>query len=151
MSYKKLSLIVLTIIVATSGIGIWLATQIKTFGGTTAFVGGPKFYPIMIFSLLIVFGIIDAINTVRKQEDKTISIPNLKYLLFTVGMMIIWIFLWKLAVGFYPASALCIAIMLYVLNPSSSIKKKVITAIAVDAIIVAFLYIVFSMIFFVNF
>lgn len=151
MSKKKLSLVIMAVIIALSCGGLYYATQIKNVGVKVAFVGGPQFYPMAIFALLIILAIADIIGTLRKADDSVIEIPNLKYLLFTVGMMGLWVGLWKLAIGFYPATAICGGVMLYVLNPSPSRGKRIITAVAVDAILVAFLYLVFSVAFFVNF
>lgn len=151
MSKKKLSLIVMAVIIALSCGGLYYATRIKNIGVKVAFVGGPQFYPMAIFGLLIILAIADIASTLRKEDDSVIEIPNLKYLLFTVGMIILWVGMWKLAIGFYPATAICGGVMLYVLNPSPHRKKKLITAAAVDALLVAFLYLVFSVAFFVNF
>ena len=151
MNMKKLSLIVMAIIIALSCGGLYYATQIRSVGVKVAFVGGPQFYPMAIFTLLITLAIADIISTLRKADDSIVEIPNLKYLLFTIGMMVLWVGMWKLAIGFYPATAVCGAVMLYVLNPSPNRKKRIITAAVVDAILVAFLYLVFSVAFFVNF
>lgn len=151
MSKRKLSLIVMAVIIAVSCGGVYYASQIKSVGVKVAFVGGPQFYPMAIFSLLIILAVADIIGTLRKADDSVIEIPSLRYLLFTVGMMVLWVGLWKLAIGFYPATALCGGIMLYVLNPSPDPKRKLAIAAAVDAILVAFLYLVFSVAFFVNF
>lgn len=151
MSKKKLSLIVMAAIIALSCGGLYCATQIKSVGVKVAFVGGPQFYPMAIFALLIILAITDIVSTLRKSDDSVIEIPNLRYLLFTVGMMILWVGMWKLAIGFYPATAICGGIMLYVLNPSHSRRKRIVTAVTVDAILTAFLYLVFSAAFFVNF
>lgn len=141
----------MAVIIALSCGGLYYATQIKNVGVKVAFVGGPQFYPMVIFALLIILAVADIISTLRKSDDGIIEIPNLKYLLFTVGMMVLWVGMWKLAIGFYPATAICGGVMLYVLNPSSSRRKKIVTAVAVDAILVVFLYLVFSVAFFVNF
>lgn len=150
MSFKKISVAALSIILLISAAGLYLATQIND-RGVESFVGGPKFYPMMLLGIIIVFGLWDIIVTLKEETERIYTIPEAKRLVISIAMVAVWIILWKYAIGFYPAGILMSFLMLYYLNPDTDRKKKIRTAVITDAIIMGAVYVIFTVLFTVRF
>lgn len=150
MSFKKVSIAALTLILLLSAAGVYLANQIND-RGVESFVGGPKFYPMMLLGIIMIFGIWDLAETLKAEDTRRYTVPEIKRLSISIGMVVLWILLWKYAVGFYPAGILMAFVMLYYLNPETDRKKKIRTAVVTDAIIMGAVYVIFTVLFTVRF
>lgn len=150
MSFKKASLIALTIMIGLGAVGIFLATQINDIG-VDSFVGGPKFYPMMLLGIVIIFGIWDFILTLKETDERKFTIPEIKRLGVSILMVAAWIVLWKYAIGFYPAGVLMAFLMLYYLNPETNKAKKIKSAVIADVLIMGAIYVIFTVLFTVRF
>ena len=142
MSFKKASVFTLSFFILLGGAGIYFATKFKTMA-TQAFLSGPKFYPILLCSLLVLFSAIAMIDDLRK-EDKKVEIPNIKRFFIVLLIIALWLFLWIKLIGFYPSSMICIALMLLYLNPKKGFKNKIKETLIADIIIVGLIYFVFT-------
>lgn len=150
MSFKKASVIILSLLLLLSGGGIWLATKINT-RGVESFVGGPQFYPMMLLGLVIIFCVWDMAVTLKEKDGRRLAIPEIKRVIISILLVAVWIALWKYAVGFYPASIIMVFIMLCYLSPEKGRAKKLKIAAITDLILMGSVYIIFSVLFTVRF
>jgi hypothetical protein len=143
ISYKKFSISALFLLTLI-GIGmIYFSKDIKSIVTASSFINGPQFYPILLASLLILFCIISIFDT-SKKPDKIIELPNAEKLFVTLGVIVVWTTFWYLYGFFYPSSTIAVAVLLFYLNPAPIDRKKIsITALS-DMLIMAFVYLIFT-------
>ncbi len=149
MSYKKASIIVLSILIALGIAGCWLSIQIADSqsgisGSSNNFFGGPRFYPLLICALVVIFSIWALILVCRQKDDRIIEIHHKKNLLFVIAVVIIWAVLWQKVGQFYAVSFVAMAALLFFLNPEEQSAKKLLKSGGIALLVVSFVYAIFG-------
>jgi hypothetical protein len=143
-SYKKANLCVLALLILMSAGMLYFTKDIKSqMGSGSRFINGPKFYPMLLAVLMIVFCIISIADTLRKP-DKVLEFPNAHKAIVTAVITFVWILSWQYVGHFYLLSFIAMAILLFYLNPAPSNLKKLCRSLAYDGIIMICLYLVFK-------
>ena len=142
VSYKKSSMVFLSILILLA-IGMIFFTKDIREQADSLFINGPKFYPILLACLLILFSIISFIDTWRK-EDRVIDLPEIKRPTFILFVTLVWVILWQTIGYFYALSAIAMFVLIIFLNPKPFSLKKAAWALFSDLIVVALLYGVFA-------
>lgn len=144
ISSKKANLCILMSLILISIGMLYFTKDIKTqLGSGSLFINGPKFYPILLSSLMILFCVISIIDTLKKP-DKILEFPNAQKAIITSVVTVIWIALWQSYGYFYLLSFIAMAFLMFYLNPAPSGMKKLCSSLAYDAAITASLYLIFT-------
>ena len=144
MSFKKLTIGALILTALLSSGMLYFAKDIReTPGIRTLFISGPRFYPIALAVLMIVFCVISIIDTLKKP-DKILEFPNAHKAVVTAAVTIIWIALWQYMGYFYLISFIAMGIILFYLNPAPASVKKICSSLAYDSVIIIFIYLTFA-------
>ena len=102
ISYKKANLFALVLLILMSVGMLYFTKDIKTqLGSGSLFINGPKFYPILLAVLMIVFCVISIVDTLKKP-DKTVEFSNVQKAIVTSLVTLVWIVLWQYNGHFYP-------------------------------------------------
>ena len=151
MSYKKASIFVLIAMIFFGILGCYGSLTIEdsvvgSFAGkgSGSFWSGPKFYPFLLCILIVLFSVWELIATLKDEEEKAVTWPNVSKSLSIIVIISIWIFVWQHFHIFYPISVIASAAMLYILNPQPKSVKKVLKSLAVAAVTVLIVYLIFS-------
>ena len=144
MSYKKASLLVLSLLMFGGLAAMYIAYQVEDFVAVKSFVLGSKFYPMTLSGLISFFSALAVAETLRK-EDKKIPLPNMKNCFIVLGIVVAWVFVWTKYRIFYWASCAAVGLMLYIFSPEPFGKKKIITTLVADAAIVLFFFVCFKL------
>ncbi|SDI83426.1 tripartite tricarboxylate transporter TctB family protein [Paenibacillus naphthalenovorans] len=104
---------------------------------------GPEYFPRLLSILLIIFCIISWITT-KKKKDERVEIANLRYIIFTVLLSIVFIGLWHMFGLFYLFAFIYMAILFYFYNQDKHSIKKAFKYLAMALGLAAFLYVVFD-------
>ena len=143
MSYKKASIVVMSTLILLGIIGIYYALQIRSLFRTT-FINGPRFYPVMLCSMIVLFSGISLIQALF-APDRHIELPNMKNFFFVLGVIIVWSVLWQTIGSFYLVSFFAVGGMLYWLNPAPNSLRKLGNTFVIDVIIIAIVYASFGL------
>ena len=143
-SRKKLSVIALTLLIVVSGAMIYYAKNIVILEGMEMhFVSGPKFYPIVLSVLMIIFCAFSILNTLKGPE-KTLEFRNIQKPIIVLVITFLWIFMWNYVGYFYLCSFVAMGLLMFYLNPEKFSFRKIYKSLVFDAIIVTSIYIIFS-------
>ncbi|MCM3716500.1 tripartite tricarboxylate transporter TctB family protein [Alkalihalobacillus oceani] len=144
MSYRLATYLSLLFLVGLGGLFIYTSLQFNEGAGGQ--VIGPAFFPQLVSGLLIVMCIISAFTTWRKEKtsEDTLTIPQLKYILFTIAALVIFVALWDLFGLFYLFAFLFLFSLFYVYNRTDSKKKRILKAVGLSIAIGLFIYLVFE-------
>ncbi|MDR1977816.1 MAG: tripartite tricarboxylate transporter TctB family protein [Synergistaceae bacterium] len=149
ISYKKWSIGVLFFLIFCALAMIYFTKDIKQ-QANTVLLSGPRFYPILLACLLIVFCLISIVFSARKP-DKFIEFPNIHRPLVTLGIFFAWTLIWQFWGFFYLVSSIAIFVITVFLNPEPMSVKKIRNAIVLDAIIMGLVYLLFTLLLNVKF
>ena len=142
LSYRWASVVMLLALMVTSALVIFFAKDIRMIG-TLNYFAGPRFYPIALASLIIIFSVLSIVEVWRKP-DQHIIIKNVQRPVILLGIIIAWAYLWEATGRFYVVSSGSIAVIMYCLSPASRSIKKVLVTLAMAVIIMAVIYLIFS-------
>jgi hypothetical protein len=124
ISYKKFSTAIAVFILLIVIIMLYLTSGIKTRGIlATTFIKGPKFYPTLIGSLLLIFPVISIISDMRKK-DSEVEFKNIKRCVGIFFVTIVWAVLWQTFGHFYSISCIFVGLILFFLNPAPVSPRK---------------------------
>ena len=144
ISYKKGSICALTLLILVSIGMIYFTKDIKTqFGSGSRFINGPKFYPILLAVLMIIFCVISILDTLKKP-DKIMEFPNAQKAITTGVVTFVWVSLWQYIGYFYLISFFSMAILLIYLNPAPFSLKKIRNSLLWDISIIGAIYLIFA-------
>ena len=143
MSYKKVSIAVMSLLIVLGAIGIWFSTQI-TVAPSSGYIGGTQFYPTLLCSLIILFSAIALVGAIRMPDNRYIELPNMKYYVIILAITVAWVALWQTIGMFYIVSYVMVGLVLYILNPAEYSLKKVRNTLIIDAILVGCGYLIFD-------
>lgn len=143
MSYKKLSVALLTFFAATGAAMIYFATKLKVQRGAM-FVNGSQFFPMLLGGLIVLFCICSVIDTLRKPEDEVVTVPKFGNIAISLGLTILWTALWQYVGYFYVVSFVFVALFIYIFNPAPHSPRKIRETLVFDVIIIAVIYLVFT-------
>lgn len=119
MNSKLLNLIMILFILV---IGISYMRSASVLGiGTTDNIGA-GFYPFLLADVLLILTIISLIQTIRKKGNERIEFPNSKLILFTIGVIALFILSWSL-IGFFYINLFFFFLILYSVY-SERLKKQ---------------------------
>lgn len=149
ISFKKCSIGALIILIFCSLGMIYFAKDIKAIGASN-WITGPRFYPILLACLLILFSVISLIVTIRRPDEEII-LPNFVRSAITLAVIIAWAVLWELTGYFYVLSLVSMFLLIMYLNPEKLGGRKIMKAVLLDAIIIGFVYVLFTLILKVKF
>ncbi|MCM3761123.1 tripartite tricarboxylate transporter TctB family protein [Alkalihalobacillus oceani] len=144
MSYRLATYLSLLFL---AGLGVlFMYTSLQFNDRASGQIIGPAFFPQLVSGLLIFMCIISAFTTWRKEKtsDDTLNIPQLKYILFTIVALVIFVALWDAFGLFYLFALLFLSSLLYVYNRKDSTKKRILKAVGLSIVIGLFIYLVFE-------
>jgi hypothetical protein len=104
---------------------------------------GPEYFPQIISVLLIVCCILSFFKT-RKKTDEYIKLPNFRYIILTVILMILFVVIWGITENFYVTSFVFLGALIYIYNQVKQSFKKVLLSGAISLVLVAFVYVIFD-------
>ena len=145
MSYKKTSLLFLTVIALA---GVFFYIRAMSFPGAVQgqiTPSGPVFYPQLLSALMVFLSVGGIASTLRKKEDKRLEIPNIGRYVFMLTIICAWVLLWEAYGNFYLIAFFCNGIILYVLNSEPNSTKKAFKILVIDTIIMVLFYIIFKL------
>ena len=144
ISYKKLSVVVLMILIFISIGMIYLARDIRSVL-RVRFILGPQLYPVLLGSGLLLFCLKLIIDTIKKP-DEIIEIRRAHRILVVLGLILAWVLCWQNFGNFYKFAFVFTGIMLYYLNPDTTLsaKKILIGTLLPNIIIVGGCYLLFG-------
>jgi hypothetical protein len=111
---------------------------------------GPAYFPQIISILLILCCILSFFKT-RKKVDEHIKLPNFRFIIITVILMIIFVVIWSLFESFYITSFAFLGVLIYTYNQEKQSLKKVLISAAISFVLVAFVYVIFERILGISF
>lgn len=123
MSYKKASYIALTLLALLAVMYLWAATGLRdprTRGSI-----GPAYFPVILGVLLILLCFLSLVQTMRRATDETLSIPNIGYLLATIGATAAFMITWRVLGVFYPLVFILVTGLMVLFQPSASPRRFV--------------------------
>jgi hypothetical protein len=144
ISYRKASTVLLSLLILAGIVLIVFAQNIKMIG-VRSYVAGPRFYPIMIGVLTVVFCIFSLIEVWRKPDQIT-ELENAQRPLVIFLIMVAWGIFWQTIGNFYLVSAIFAGLMMFYMNPEPISLKKAIKSILQSCIIMLIVYLIFSVI-----
>lgn len=144
ISYRKLSIVVLSVMIVLALLGMRMASKIRDFIPASSDTTSSKFYPMLLCGLIAFFCFLSLIETILKKEDKEIIIPKFQNYLITLGIIFAWVALWIKFSIFYYAGLVAVLGMLLIFNPEPFSLKKLFKSIAISVAIIGFFYLVFK-------
>ena len=149
LSYKKCSVVCLVLLMIISAGMIYFTKDIRAQFGQL-FINGPKFYPILLSSIMLLSCLASIFHTLKK-EDKIIEFPNFHKPVIVSGILLAWVIAWQTCARvivtntyFYPISALGVGALLLYLNPEPWSVKKLAKSALIDAAVIVPLYLLFA-------
>jgi len=144
MSYKIASYIVLLLIVLFGiGYGISINSSFEVMPDSSGI--GPSYFPNILLTLLIILCIISFFQTVKKQDQK-IPIPNLKYIIFTIIITVLFLLSWQIIGLFYVNTFVFIyaLVITYRLEKREKIIKMLVLGFLISILTTLFIWILFD-------
>jgi len=121
MSYRKATYLVLGLLVLLSGAYFWTAIGLRdprTRGSI-----GPGYFPVILSVLLVVLCLISFVQTWRRTDDKTITIPNLGLVAACIGLTALFLVAWGFLGGFYVLSFVFVVVLMTLFAPGQGWRK----------------------------
>lgn len=128
MGYKRASYLVLSLLLLLGVAYLWSATAIRD-PGTRGSIG-PGYFPVILGVLLIVLCIIALIQTLHRQSDQPVTIPNLGYVLTGLAATVAFLILWGTFGAFYPLAFLFVAGLMTVFKPLGNWRQYALILVA---------------------
>lgn len=135
MSYKKASYFALAFLILLAAGYLWTASGFRdprTRGSI-----GPGYFPVILSVLLILLCGLSFVQTLRRTEDETLTIPNLGYVLMAIGAIATFITLWTFLGVFYPLVYIFVVGLMLLFQPSAELRRLVV--ILVTSLVVTFM------------
>ncbi|ATW24453.1 tripartite tricarboxylate transporter TctB family protein [Candidatus Formimonas warabiya] len=148
MGYRMGS-IVLSLLFTLLGVGtLWQSLGIRNNGENL----GPTFFPNTLAVLVIVFGLIILVRTI-KAKNEIVSIDNKKQVFATIGLTIAFFIAWSLAHRLYFVWLFIYIMALYAFYKQQELKKVrvLLIGLALAGGVTIFIYYVFGVLIMVNF
>lgn len=108
---------------------------------------GAGYYPRVLSGLLTLASAAGIVTNIRKKDDGA-KVPdmNVKLFFFVLVMAVILTAVWQFTYSFFPICTAVVLILLWVLNPEPAGRGKAVKTIAVAAVLVGVIYVLFSVI-----
>jgi len=135
MSYKKASYLALSLLVLLAMAYLWSATELRDPRSRGSI--GPGYFPIILGVLLILLCVLSFVQTMRRDTDQTISIPNLDYVVVTIAATSMLMVLWSYLGIFYPLVFVFVAGLMILFQPSANLRRLVIILVTSLAVTLA--------------
>ncbi|WP_439524927.1 tripartite tricarboxylate transporter TctB family protein [Marivita sp.] len=135
MSYKKASYFALAFLVLLAAGYLWTASGLRdprTRGSI-----GPGYFPFILSVLLIFLCGLSFVQTLRRPEDETLTVPNLGYVLAGIGAIAAFITLWAFLSVFYPLVYIFVAGLMLLFQPNFELRRLAI--ILVTSLVLTFM------------
>lgn len=135
MSYKKASYFALAFLVLLAAGYLWTASGLRdprTRGSI-----GPGYFPVILSVLLIFLCGLSFVQTLRRSENETLTIPNFWYVLAALGATAAFITLWTVLSVFYPLVFVFVAGLMLLFQPNLELRR--LAVILVTALFLTFM------------
>jgi hypothetical protein len=139
-------------LVFISLLGVWFLVQSQDFREGSAGSIGAGYFPTILVVLLIGLCIVSAIKTLINEKKESVNIPNLSYLLVTIGLTILLLISWSIFGLYYINGFFYIVILLSLFRMSKKWSMKIlISNIFIAVGFMGFSYLLFGVIMNVRF
>lgn len=105
---------------------------------------GPAFLPTILGAGLMLFSILGAIGTYRRTANEALTINNPFSLAVTFGISIAYVALWYFVGQFYLWTFLAVTALIFFLNPSPALWRKLRSAALIGLGLTLGIYLVFE-------
>lgn len=150
MSKKKLDISILLVIIL---MGIYyIYTAVKANEGTPEGELGSGFFPIILGIALIAFCLISIMKWLKKT-DEVLHFDGMKKILVTIGIIIVYFLAWEYIGYFYILSFLLLFVMFTIFRWPLEIKRSrlIIVNLIVALVLMAFVYVLFNNLMYIDF
>lgn len=144
MNSKKLTYLFLLAFVV---VGVVYFNQANKFTNGNIDAG---YFPRIISAILIVLCIISFIQTIKEKEYR-INIENIRYVVLTILLTILYFVLWNMIGFFYPLTFLFMLSLFILYKPKPIFNRGFISCCVMSLFMTVFIYIVFEKVMMVQF
>lgn len=142
MTVNRLTYLILTLLIVLAGLYYGASTNFSETNSGTIDAG---YFPRILAILLIVLCVISFISTYRESDEK-IGYPNLRLILITILLTVIYFILWNLFnIVFYPLTFLFIMSLFILYKKKPIIDRGLIGILIITLSLTVIIYVVFDL------
>lgn len=110
---------------------------------------GPTYFPNVLTAILIFLCVVVLVQG-NRREDTRVTMPNIKYMVFTLALTAIFIASWQFLGYFYINVFVFLTILMTVYRKEFGIKQSFIVGVGTSIVATGFLYVLFGKILFIS-
>ncbi|UTW10240.1 tripartite tricarboxylate transporter TctB family protein [Marinobacterium rhizophilum] len=149
MSWKKLNNI-MSIIIMIIGMSYVINLNYSASQAILLSNGiGPTYFPNVLAAILFFLCVVVLIQG-NIREDTRVTIPNIKYMVFTLILTMVFILSWQYLGYFYINAFVFITALMTVYRKEYGIKKSFLVGVGTSIVTTGFLYVLFGKILFIS-
>lgn len=141
MSYKLASYVSLLLFFLV-GLAFFMATRAMPQGDGHDI--GPGVFPGFLSLMMMATAVIGVFTTWRREQDTHLEIAKPFNLAVTFAAIIGLFAIWYLTGVFFPFAFLAVSTLLYLLNPQPNSWRKAAKSIAIGAVVMVIVYLIFD-------
>ena len=146
MNFRKASLIALLVTFLAGTVFFVLSFQLPM--SSVGLVIGSGYYPRLLSAALMISSAVGFFFNYRKKENdkEEFSIPHVGKFLLVLGLAILLAAVWQITHEFYPICIAIVLALLWLLDPAPPSPRKALKNVGTTAIIMAAIYVIFSVV-----